>query len=267
MRALLLMPLLLVACSATSEPTRPTTQAEAPEARAIIARMTERYRIATTYRDEGTGVAVMSRGTYNVTRSQFRTRWMAPNRMTFELRDEATGISKSTRLAVWTDRSSKITKSLFNNRIREDASLADGLGSMIGLSHLVTGLAAGFLVEGGCRPTATYQLVGTVSCGAANTCFELAGTLPGRDVKLFIDTTTSALRKYVSRSVIQYTEEQCQLRVDFAPKEIDGEALRKYCLEPFTVDQTIEFNPVFDAPISEHEFDVDTSGAQTETPD
>jgi hypothetical protein len=267
MRALSLISLFLIGCggsAATSE--RPSVQTEAPEARAILARMQAAYRNAKTYRDEGTQVSVFEAGKpkEHTGRSQFRTRWKAPDQLTFELRDEG-----KERLAVWTGRSSRRTQTLFLRAIKDEASLEEGLHHLAGVSHGLTALAPSWLSEHGCRCSDLYQLIGTDSCGSGNTCFELAVALDEHhDVKLFIDTTTHALRKYVSHSLLQPTEADCQPLLDHAPKDEQiQKGIRERCRQSFTVDQTIEFNPVFDAPISEQEFDVDTSGAHTETPD
>ena len=238
-----LFSLVLAACSDTATssvapamPSEPTTPS--PDAQSILAKMSERYRTANTYSDQGTFRSEWTRrnGERGVDRAKFRTRWSKPGRLWFELEDESDDADDADdRIVVWTPRPG-VTKRLFLGNVEDMESLDDALGALHGVSHGVTGLASRWLVDGGCRCSGKYELRATSACGRA-TCFELVASLSsGMHVTLYVSTEDHSLR----RCVVRWMK--------------DG--------KPGGED-TIEIEPTFDAPIDDAAFDLKVSS----TPD
>lgn len=241
-----------------SAPLAPATSA--PDVKAILARMSDRYRTAKAYGDEGTFRGVLHPGTDKelVTTARFHTRWVAPDRLRFELHVDADKFLPAKALAVWTPRAG-VAKSWFLEKVRDENSLDGALGTMQGVSHGLTGLVPRWLVSSGCQLSSTYELRGTVACGSSK-CFQLEGEpRQNEHTTLFISTSTSALLKYVDRATITpeplTSEQLAQL-----PAEVRDQ-LSNASVEPFVVESTIEFYPTFDRPINESAFAFDPTKA------
>jgi hypothetical protein len=240
------------------EPSAPVSSADsAADVQSILAKTRERYRNAKTYADEGTLRVVFEPGTdrERVTTGRFRTRWAAPDRLSFDLRIDPTKFSEAERLAVWTPRGGG-TKTFFLDKIENAESLDSALSALQGVTNGLTGLVPRWLGQG-CRCSGTYEARGIVACGPA-TCIELAATLrPNDRVTLSIDTATGALRKYSSVTLITPTPMPEELLVRLSPAAREAE--QKRSLEPFEVQQTVDFDPKFDERIDEAAFTVDPS--------
>ncbi len=268
--AFVMLGLACTACGggvSTADPAAPIAAPEsAPDVSAILAKMTARYRSAKTYADVGTFRDVSHPGTdrESVTTASFRTKWVAPDRLLFDLRIDRTQYFDPDRLVVWTPTKGAI-KRLFLGKIEDRPSLSDALYAFQGVTHGLTGLTPRWLVTG-FATTATYEAGGTVACGSA-TCIELSAKLrENQRVTLSIDVATGALRKYVSSGTIAprpLTPDMLEMLERMPPGK--REALAQRALEPFEVQHTILFEPTFDAPIDESAFAFDPAAAIAET--
>lgn len=253
--------LFCAACSSggtAAEPSAPVAPVDSPaDVRSILAKTRERYRNAKTYADEGTFRDVFYPGTdrESVTTGRFRTRWAAPDRLVFDLRIDPGPFSAADRLAVWTPRKGA-TKILFLGKTEDEASLDAALSSLQGVARGLTGLIPRWLGQG-CRCSGTYESRGTVACGSSM-CVELTATLrPDHRVTLVIDTASGALRKYRTNDVIHPQPMRADVLAGLSPSA--RESIEKHGLEPFEVEQTVDFQPTFDEPVDEAALTFDPS--------
>lgn len=83
-------------CSGSAaDPTAPLAPTDSsPDVQAILSAMKARYRDAKTYSDEGTLRVVFEPGRdkEHVTSGRFKTRWVAPDRLSFALQEESLGV-------------------------------------------------------------------------------------------------------------------------------------------------------------------------------
>ena len=135
-------------------------------------------------------------------------------------------------------------------RPAQDTNEADALRADVGARVLLSGRAR-------------LPLFGNVR-GSRNrlvwsaTCIELAATLRRDErITLTIDTATGALRKYSSVTLITPTPMPEALLAGLSPAT--REAAAKRSLEPFEVEQTVDFDPKFDERIDQAAFTVDPS--------
>jgi hypothetical protein len=213
------------AASAAQRAPEPTT-----EARAILAKMNERYANAKTYRDEGTYRDAFRDldGSLKETRTgHFKTRWRGPDRMLFVLED-----GKDVR-AVWS--STEGAKELLEGKTTERESLDLALGAMQGVTHGLTKLVPRWLLDRGSRRYLSWTLRGRVACGDNRECWHLEA--PREDGKgtiaYFVDADTFALRRFMAHSTL-------------------GEGNGK-----FIVDDEVQLTPVFDEPLPDYELAFD----------
>jgi hypothetical protein len=254
-RTAIVASIVFLACS-PPPPDAPVNRAT-PSAENILQAMRERYRTAKTYRDEGHFRDVFHRKDQpgHVESGRFRTMWGGSERLAFELHVDPGTFFPGQTMAVWTPKSGGV-KSLHLGAVKDEDSVSDALYAMQGVSHYITGLVPRVLVGGDCTGNVHYEVRATVPCGNA-TCFELERTSNADHTSFFIDTKTSALRKYVQRATITPTDPP-ELRNIMKPEEY--EEFRKRSHEPFDVESTIEIEPSFDVAVDDQEFEGPKTG-------
>lgn len=253
---------LLIGCAGTvsapgggSESGTAHASPQPPSVAEILRRVNERYASASTYSDEGTVRDIMRRpnGETSTTIGKIRTRWRAPDHMLFELTEKDDEFPED-HLAAWT--TGKITKGWFLGRVEEHASLDDALGAYQGVSLGLTALVPRWLLSRGCRISLDYTLEGESACGSS-TCFVLVSKVGTRSVTLAIDRDTYALRRYRSVSTVVPSADSVKRAAEHAEELSVTERadFLKRVAEPFEVDMTVVYTPVFDASLPADAFD------------
>jgi hypothetical protein len=247
MRILRVLALVLFACggSAQTEPPKPAAQAPQPSAvDEIVAHMKHRYAMAKTYSDEGT-LQLTIRGPNGHTQSsKLQTHWRAPDRLRFDF-DE---------IHVWTTREGE-AKTWFIDKTDTHESLDAALYALQGVTHATTALVPRWLAFGvAVHPG--YVVRGEAPCGTS-TCIVLAGKNNDRDIEMFIDKTTYALRRHRSKGLVKLDTEEIRRRAEALPEPARSRVLEhlKHEVEPFEVETSLDLDPKFDAPIDEAALD------------
>lgn len=224
-------------------------------AREIVERVNERYRSARTYADEIAYRNVKTReGESSVSSGHARTVWAAPDRLLFELHDDATEFFDAKHLAIWTP-APGIVRSLFLGRVEESESIATALGVFRGVSHGLTGLVPRALVEGAFRASDRFEL----RSDAERFVLEIVIDAESR-MTFFVDKDDYAVRRVVRWDLVRPVVSPAQLEmVDADIRDEVAVSVSK----PFESEDTIDYTPSFDVPIDDAVFDLKVSS----TPD
>lgn len=249
----------VVAPGGTAETTAPQTTVQLPVVGEVIRRMNERYTNASTYSDEATLTQTYRHrdGRTSTTTAAIQTRWRRPDRFFIDMRTDSA--SSDRRLTVWSK--GGVTKGWFLERVENHESLDMALYAYQGVSHGVTALVPRWLAGGSRRTRLDFALAADAACGASM-CFVLASTTGARVVTLMVDRDTYAVRRYhdVHTIVPDPAEHARRDRriAETLPADKREEFLKdaaRRSVEPFEVEQRIDFTPVFDAPLADSAFD------------
>jgi hypothetical protein len=196
----------------------------APDATTIVARMNARYRGARTYSDEGRfRLRTGGEGRPRIETGTFRTRWVAPDRLYFELQQDGLEPIREETVFVWAP---------VRRAGEDEPSLADALAALDGVSHGAAAVSLGWLTAPASSLGSRLALRRVVS-SADGRAFELvAPSAGGRDVTLVVDARTFAVRRGIFRS-------------------------RSASDPPVETELTVDVEAAFDGPIDPRSFDLD----------
>ena len=199
------------------------TAAANPTAAQILDQTNQAYAHAKTYVDRG----VQSSGFLTlrhpfVHQLTFTTAFVRDGEFRFEYRDE--GRAKDAYI-IWSDGTQTLFETYFDHRVTPAPDLASALGAAYGVSGATSHLIPALLhAEKSITDLTSPKREPDDKIGG-HRCYRISGTIKDRNVTLWIDIKTHAIRQIRESYVL-----------DSGPASID-------------IDEVTGFEPVFDAPV------------------
>jgi hypothetical protein len=244
--------LFVPSCAASTAPLGPSAEAARHDAERWLRGMTERYATYRSYEDTGivTSVTRSTGAEPHTSRITFATAFdRASGAFFFEYREPSDVSAR--RGVAWrrTEGPTQVWLSI-DSKDRE-GDLATVVSSLAGVSHRVSRHVPAMLMGWGAgfsgletRPGQVFDLDGEESVGGSQ-CTRLAAQTSDAKVILWIGKANYALRKIYRRTQFPQSDENSE----------------------FTVDEVIEYSPVFDTHIDQRRFDfVPPSESEPKTP-